>query len=288
MTTPPTAALARLDPAPRAWMETAIDVAREAGKLVMSELPLGRFPADGVEEKTAGELVSRMDKASEALIARRLLEAFPDHAVLGEEGGRQGAEDATCEWIVDPIDGTVNFIHGHPFFSVSIAVRRGPHIEAGAVYLPYLGESYYAARGHGAFLNSDSIRLRASDTTDLDDAMVATGFAYDRTCYPNHDNFVRVAQRARAMRRCGSAAIDLCFVAAGRYDAYWELGLKPWDLAAGALLVQEAGGEITDLDGGQDWLHGGHLVCAGTKQLAEDLRGLVERGDGHPKATTSG
>lgn len=288
MTSPPTPALARLDPAPRAWMETALDVAREAGRLVMTELPLGRFPADGVEEKAAGELVSRMDKASEALITRRLLEAFPEHAVLGEEGGKRGAEDAVCEWIVDPIDGTVNYIHGHPFFCVSVAVRRGPHIEAGAVYLPYLDETFYAARGHGAFLNSDSIRLRASDTTDLNDAMIATGFPYDADAFPNHDNFVRVAKQARAMRRCGSAAIDLCFVAAGRFDAYWELGLKPWDVAAGALMVQEAGGTITDLDGGQDWLNGRHVVCAGTQALAETLRGLVTRKESPQATVTSG
>jgi len=118
--------------------------------------------------------------------------------------------------------------------------------------------------------------------------MVATGFPYQRDTYPNHGNFVRVAERARAMRRCGSAAIDLCFVAAGRYDAYWELGLKAWDVAAGALLVQEAGGVLTDLDGGQDWLHGRHLVCAGTRQLAETLRAMVERQDNAAAAPASG
>jgi len=278
--------LSRLDPEPKAWMATAVDVARESGKLVMSELPLGRFPAEGVEEKSAGELVSRMDRASEALIARRLLEAFPDHAILGEEGGHQGAPDAVCEWIVDPIDGTTNFIHGHPFFCVSIALRRGSRIEAGAVYLPYLDECYFAARGHGAFLNSDAIRLSVSQTTELGEAMVATGFPYDHEAYPNHDNFVRVGRRARAMRRCGSAAIDLCFVAAGRYDAYWELGLKPWDLAAGALIVEEAGGVVTDLDGGDDWLHGRNFVTAGTQDLAQRLRELVHRSGATHTATS--
>ena len=130
------------------------------------------------------------------------------------------------------------------------------------VFLPYLDETFLAARGGGAFLNSRTIRLSVSGTDDLADSLVATGFAYDRDRYPNYDNFVRVARRARGIRRCGVASIDLAFVAAGRYEAFWELGLRAHDVAAGALLVREAGGRVEDLTGGGDWLEGASIIAS--------------------------
>ncbi|MEM1030268.1 MAG: inositol monophosphatase family protein [Myxococcota bacterium] len=281
---PPTTALAPIPAAREDFMETAIDVAREAGKLALSELPLGRFPAGEIEEKGPRNLVSRVDRASEALIVRRLAEAYPDHAIVAEEGGGRAGAGGPYRWYVDPIDGTTNFLHGHPFFAVSVALYRGDVPEAGAVYLPYFDEMFFAARGRGAFLNATTLKLLASPVAGLERAMVATGFAPSVGVDVNHHAFLRVARKAQAVRRCGAAAIDLCFVAAGRYDAFWERGLAPWDVAAGALMVREAGGIVTDLEGGEDWLHGGHLVSAGTPALATTLRKLV--GDAAPPEGT--
>jgi myo-inositol-1(or 4)-monophosphatase len=251
--------------------DVAIEIAREAGRLLMSELPMGRFRGT-IERKEGRELVSRVDRAAEALIARRLAEAFPDHAMLGEEQGLvQENGEADHTWIVDPLDGTTNFLHGHPIFAVSMAVLRKGELVAAVVHAPYLSEMYFAGAGEGAFLNTRSLRLATSATRTLDDALVATGFAYDRARHPNYENFVRVAERANGIRRCGAAALDLAFVAAGRYDAFWELGLRAWDVAAGALLIREAGGVVTDMQGGDAWLHGGHILAANA-HLAGELR----------------
>lgn len=247
---------------PRDLVESAVDVAREAGKGLMNELPLGRWRGE-IEDKGAGELVTRVDRASEASIRKMVSERYPTHAVLGEEAGQDDNGAHTHRWIVDPLDGTTNFLHGHPFFAVSIAIEevaRG-EVVAGAVHVPYFSETYFAASGEGAFMNSWSIPISVSTTTLLGEAMLATGFAYDRDTYPNYDNFVRLAGEARAMRRCGSAAIDLAFIACGRYDGFWELGLRIWDVAAGALLVKEAGGQVTDFSGGDAWLESGNLVA---------------------------
>ncbi len=259
---------------PKELAEYAVDIAREAGKLLMRELPLGRYRGE-IEDKGGGELVSKVDRASEALIRRMVASVYPDHAVLGEEGGQDGDGSHTHRWIVDPLDGTTNFLHGHPFFAVSIAVEREGEVIAAAVHVPYASETFFATRGDGAYLNSRAIRLRCSTTTTLEHALVATGFSNDRRRFPNDDNFVRVAPRARGMRRCGAAAIDLAFVACGRYDAFWELGLKAWDVAAGALLVREAGGRICDLSGGDDWLTGRNVVATNA-HLSDALRALLE------------
>lgn len=248
----------------------------------MAELPLGRYRGE-IEDKGGGELVTRVDRASEALIRELVADVYPDHAVLGEEGGEKGNGAHAYRWIVDPLDGTTNFLHGHPFFAVSIAVEHAGDIVAAAVHLPYFSETYFAARGEGAHMNSRQIAIHTSTTASLDDALVATGFAYDRERYPNYDNFVRIAQRTRGIRRCGAAAVDLAFVACGRYDAFWELGLKAWDVAAGALLVREAGGEVSDFAGrgGRDgeeaegWLDGGNIVATNA-HLAPAIRRALD------------
>jgi myo-inositol-1(or 4)-monophosphatase len=227
--------------------------------------------------------VSRADRASERLILRRIRSRYPDHAVRAEESGdtHGNGEGAPYRWIVDPLDGTTNFIHGHPMFAVSIAVERlhdeapaPAHLVAAVIYLPYFSEIYIAAEGQGAYMNSRSIRLGVSPTSDLSEALVATGFAYERDRFPNYDNFVRVAEASNGIRRCGAAAIDLAYVAAGRYDAFWELGLRSHDVAAGALLVREAGGRIGDFGGGDDWLDGGHIIATNDK-LFDPLRELL-------------
>lgn len=263
--------------------EFAVDVARRAGKLLMAELPLGLWRAGVVEHKPGRELVSRVDRASEQLIVDAVRERFPDHAIVAEEGGAAlgAGSDAAYRWLIDPLDGTTNFLHGYPLFCVSVAVERmsgsvaAPRIVAGVVRLPYLDETYVAAEGEGAWLNSSSIRLAVSPIDALDDALVSTGFAYDRERFPNYDNFLRVARAARGIRRSGSAAIDLAFVAAGRCEAYWELGLRAHDAAAGALLVQQAGGRVEDLAGGDAWLEGRNLI-ASNGRVHQQLLALLD------------
>ncbi len=265
--------LAAVSVAPRELTQTAIEVARAAGKLLMQELPVGRWRGE-VQEKQAGELVTRVDRESEALIRSLVGERYPGHVVLGEEEGvRERTQHAAYRWIVDPLDGTTNFLHGHPFFAVSIGVECVDTAEmvAAVVHAPYLDETYFAARGEGAFMNTWSIPIATSHTDTLADAVVATGFAYDRQRYPNYDNFLRLACETRGIRRCGAAAIDLAFVACGRYDGFWELGLRIWDVAAGALLVHEAGGVVSDFAGGDDWLESGNLVAA-NGQLGSAIR----------------
>lgn len=261
---------------PLELMRAAVDVGREVGKVLMADLPLGRWRGEGVEAKSDRELVSRVDLAAEKLIRKRLAELYPSHVVLGEEGGEEPSAGAPYRWIVDPVDGTTNYLHGHPLFGVSLACQRvvDEAIVAACVTLPYVDETFCAAKGHGAFLNSESIRLQASDCDDLADALVATGFAYDRVEHPNYETFVRVAKVARGIRRCGSAAADMAYVAAGRYDAYWERGIKPWDVAAGVLLVEEAGGTVTSYADGAGWDRDGRiLACA--PGLVEPLQAIL-------------
>jgi myo-inositol-1(or 4)-monophosphatase len=248
--------------------------------MLVANMPLGRYRGD-VEQKRGRELVSRIDREAERLLVTRIADQYPHHAIVAEEGGSSGADgQAELRWRIDPLDGTTNYLHGVPVFAVSLAVERvrrdaPPVPVVGVVFAPYLDETFFGARGIGAFMNSRTIRLSVSSTAALDDALVATGFPYERDAYPNYDNFVRVAQAARGVRRCGSAAIDLCWVAAGRFDAFWEPGLKSWDVAAGAVLVLEAGGRVGDFAGGTSWLEGGNIV-ASNQPLFDPLRALLD------------
>jgi myo-inositol-1(or 4)-monophosphatase len=195
------------------------------------------------------DLVTEVDKACEALIVARLAEERPGDAVLAEEGGGQDAESAAWRWIIDPLDGTTNYAHGYPRFCVSIGVERDGVRAAGVVYDPLMEELYTATAGGGAFRNGQ--RIAVSEETRLDRSLLATGFAYDRreSEVDNLDHFGAFLKRARALRRDGSAALDLCYVASGRLDGYWELKLQPWDVAAGALILEEAGGRFSDFTG---------------------------------------
>ncbi len=227
-------------------MRAAEGIARDAGALL---LEFDGRPLD-IRMKGDIDLVTRADAASEALILGALRDRFPEHGILAEESGASGGVSAGRRWVVDPLDGTTNFAHGIPIWSVSIAVVDEAGVpEAGVVFDPTRGECFSAARGGGAFLDGEAIRISNAD--DLGSALLVTGFPYDirTTDVDNLDHFARFMKRCRAVRRLGSAAIDLAWVAAGRFDAFWELKLHPWDVAAGFLLVEEAGGRVVRFDG---------------------------------------
>lgn len=218
--------------------------ADEAGRLLL-EL-FGRGIA--VEFKGDFDLVTEADRRAEEMIVSLVREHFPDHDVLAEEGDyeRRGAE---VRWIIDPLDGTTNYAHGHPWFAVSIAVEVRGELVLGVVSNPCLRELFFAERGAGALLNGR--RIQVSSIPCLERSMLATGFAYDhkRCRANNYDYFTAFQRAAQACRRPGVASLDLASVAAGRFDGFWEMKLKPWDLAAGVLLVEEAGGKVSDFDG---------------------------------------
>ena len=224
----------------------ALDAARSAGKLLREALG-GPRRIDYKGHPT--NLVTEMDRRSESLIVERIRAAFPDHAILGEEGGAR-AGTSGYRWLIDPLDGTTNYAHGVPIFAVSVALERSGQVELGVAYDPTREECFVARRGAGATLNGEP--LRVSSTTELGESLLVTGFPYDirSTARTNLPEYAALALRSRAVRRLGSAVLDLCYVAAGRFDGYWELTLGPWDMAAGGLVVAEAGGRITSVDGG--------------------------------------
>src|SRR5437016_1117178 len=231
--------------APSLERRVAIDAARAAGQLLYTELHRPRRVA---YKGTPTNLVTEMDARAEELVVGRLLAAFPDDAILAEERGAQAGRSGR-RWIIDPIDGTTNYAHGLPAYAVSIALEVGGRVQLGVVYDPSHDELYVAERGGGAFCNDT--RLAVSTTAALDDSLLTTGFPYDIRVNPDNNlkEYAVFATRSRAVRRFGSAVIDLAWVAGGRYDGFWELRLGPWDVAAGALLVEEAGGRVTALTG---------------------------------------
>jgi myo-inositol-1(or 4)-monophosphatase len=228
-------------------LEFAIETARRAGSLLLAGLE--QRPA--IELKSAYEVVTEIDRASERLIVEALTGRFPDHAILAEEGGGV-MRDSDYIWIVDPLDGTNNFAHGFPFFAVSIALLHHNELYAGVVYDPLRDELFSALQGAGAWRNGRPMRVSA--TQQLAAALLSTGFPYDyATAERNNANhFDRLQACTQGIRRAGAASLDLAYVAAGRLDAHWEIGLKPWDSAAAALMVAEAGGRLTDARGA-DW-----------------------------------
>ncbi len=224
----------------RAFLSTAIRAAQAAAKLQ-------QFYVGGDLEITtkSGEtdLVTKVDKLCEAKIREILLDAYPEHVVLGEEEGQPGGE-SRYRWIVDPVDGTTNYAQGFPFYCVSIGLEIDGVMAVGVVLDSVRGELFTAVKGDGAFRNG--VPVEVTRKTELVDALVATGFAYHKdTIRQNIEVFARVHDRVRSVRRPGAAALDLCYVACGRLDGFWELGLKPWDAAAGLLIIQEAGGTVT-------------------------------------------
>jgi myo-inositol-1(or 4)-monophosphatase len=228
------------------FLETAVLAATEAGKYIKSRA--GRKIS--IEKKGDIDLVTDVDRRAEAIVRRIIAERYPEHRFKAEEGTEHGG-DSRYLWLVDPLDGTTNFAHGFPFYCTSVALVKDDQIIAGCVYHPALDECFTAERGAGAFLNGKKISV--SDAKDLGDSFLATGFPYDirESNATNLHEFAEFAVRARAIRRAGSAALDLAYVACGRFDGYWEMKLSPWDIAAGILMVEEAGGKVTDWNGGK-------------------------------------
>lgn len=255
-------------------VEAAIEAARAGGEVL--ERYWRRLPRGSVSEKRTNDFVTRADRESEEAIVARIHDRYPEDGFLGEEGGRRGAGGETRTWIVDPLDGTTNFIAGFPFWCVSVAVREGREIVAGAIWDPLRAELYSAERGGGAFRNGE--RLRVTGAESLDGAFLATGFPFrskDRIdLYLSL--FRELFLHARAIRRAGSAALDLASVAAGVFDGFFEFKLSIWDIAAGALLIEEAGGRISDFEGGAAHWERGNVV-AGTPAVAAEIVRLASR-----------
>ncbi len=238
-------------------LRIALDAAREAGALARQ----GYRTRPVAEHKGRIDLVTRFDRESETLLRDRLTIATPYPVVGEEQGGQRASGTDAPTWYVDPIDGTTNFVHGHPFWCVSVGLIAGTRPLLGAVVAPSLGVEWTGIVGVGATRLAEACTV--STVSILDDALLATGFPYDRRTSPDNNfaAFVAIKKKCQAVRRCGSAALDLCLVADGTYDGYWERKLKIWDCAAGAAIVLAAGGRVTDFAGGAPDLATGHLVA---------------------------
>jgi len=252
-------------------LNIAINAAHIAGDLLRQEFHnVASIP---VTQKARHDYVTEIDRSSELQIVREIKRYHPDHAILGEEGGAEGESDHV--WIIDPLDGTSNYLHGIPHFGISIALQVNGRTEQAVVYDPMRDELFSASRGSGAHLNNT--RIRVSARTSLDSAIVATAFPFRQrgmmSVYTGI--FSDIFRKIEDIRRNGAAALDLAWVAAGRMDAYFEIGLKPWDVAAGALIVREAGGVVTDFEG-NDAVEESHSILAAPYKLMTPLRKIIE------------
>ncbi len=250
-------------------LNIAIKAARAAGSIInRASLDLDALK---ITSKGPNDFVSEVDRAAEQAVIEILLEAYPGHGILAEETGRtHGAKNSEFTWIIDPLDGTTNFLHGFPVYAVSIALAHRNQVQQAVVYDPTRNDLFFASRGRGAYLNDR--RLRVSRRTRMAEALIGTGFPFRKG-----DNFKRyvkmfeeVMQNCAGLRRPGAAALDLCYVAAGYYDGFFETGLSPWDVAAGSLMITEAGGLIGNFTGEADYLHQREVV-AGTPRVYGQL-----------------
>jgi len=251
----------------------AVKAARRAGNVINR----GARDIDllTITSKGPKDFVSEVDREAERMIVETLLASYPDHAILAEEGTAKGDNaDAENVWIIDPLDGTTNFLHGFPQYCVSIALAQRGVVTQGVVYDPVRNDLFTATRGRGAFLNDR--RIRVSRRQHLRDCLIGTGFPFRDGSYL--DTYLRMMktmiEQTAGLRRPGAAALDLAYVAAGFYDGFWEVGLNAWDVAAGSLLIQEAGGLIGDLAGDSDFLHGGQVIAATPKVFAQMVTAL--------------
>lgn len=269
-------------------LNVAVRAARRAARIITrASLDLEHIK---ITRKQANDFVTEVDHASEEAIIDTLLTAYPDHAILAEESGHRPGKGVTTTmheaehvWVVDPLDGTTNFIHGYPQYAVSIALMQRGVITQAVVYDPNRDELFTASKGRGAFLNDR--RIRVSKRTRLEESLVGTGFPYRQLDHLDEylEMFKLITQKSAAVRRPGAAALDLAYVACGRYDAFFEFGLAPWDVAAGSLLVTEAGGMIGNFEGDADYLFSEQVVTATPKVFTAMLALLAQ-----PKRTVAG
>lgn len=251
------------------YLEVAIEAALAAGQLQRA-----RFDSTfSIDLKGAKNLVTELDLASEALIVERILEQFPDHSILAEEADYP-AGNGQHTWIIDPLDGTTNYAHGYPWFCSSIALTVGGELIVGVIHNPMSDELFTATAGVGAFRNGRKIAV--SSRQPLAGSLLATGFPYDCATDPenNFNQFIRFQKAARGIRRAGAAALDLAYLAAGRLDGFWEVKLKPWDVAAGTLLVREAGGSVTSFDG-SDYDVTNHRILASNGLIHDEMIAIL-------------
>ena len=257
-------------------LNIAVKAARRAGSII-NRAALDRGALE-IRAKNKNDFVTQVDKAAESAIIDIIRQAFPDHAILGEESGASGGKGAGAKaeyrWIIDPLDGTTNFIHGFPQYCVSIALQHRGAAAHGVIYDPLKNELFTASKGSGAFL--DDRRMRVSKCVNLKDALVGTGIPFKEV--GSVDRYLRqlkeIMLNSSGVRRAGAAALDLAYVAAGRLDAFWERGLAPWDMAAGALMIQEAGGLIGDLSGDSNYLDLGEIAAATPKVFPQLLAAI--------------
>lgn len=247
-------------------LNTAVKAARAAGKIInQGSLNLDRLT---IKTKQENDYVSEIDQKAEQAIVQILRDAYPSHAILAEESGESG--ESEYQWVIDPLDGTTNFLHDFPQFAVSIALVHRGTLDQAVIYDPVRNDLYTASRGRGAFLNER--RIRVSKRDKLQDALIGTGFPYrDFTHLDAYMAMFRdLVQKTSGVRRPGSAALDLAYTAAGRFDGFWEIGLSKWDIAAGCLMVQEAGGLVSDFSGNENYLESGNIV-AGSPRIFHQL-----------------
>ncbi len=252
-------------------LNIAVKAARRAGSIITrAAMNLERLT---ITRKAHSDFVSEVDRAAEEAIIKILLDAYPDHSILAEESGKSGqAGKSEYQWIIDPLDGTTNFLHGFPKYCVSIALLHRGVLSQAVIYDPVSDELFTASRGGGAFLNDH--RIRVSKRIQLGESLIGTGFPFrDFTHMEAYlAMFKDLIPKAAGIRRPGSAALDLAYVAAGRYDGFWEAGLAPWDIAAGCLLILEAGGMVSDLEGNGQYLKSGQVVAGNPKIFAQLLQ----------------
>ncbi len=244
------------------FIEVAMAAARSAGKIQLDNL--GKLKDISFKDvKGKNDIVTKIDTECEDLITSKLRENFPEHSILAEEGGNHENSGSQYKWIVDPLDGTMNYSNDFPFFCVSIALEYQNEVVLGVIYEPVRDEMFSAEKGKGAKLNGENIKV--SDTELIEDSFVVCGTFYYHNEEIKEKHFLilkKINEKVRGIRRDGSAALDLCYVACGRYDAFWECGLKAWDVAAGSLIVEEAGGKITKYDGAEFSIYGGELLAS--------------------------
>jgi len=251
-------------------LNIAVKAARRAGNLIHRSAE--NLDHITVSKKSHADYVSEVDRAAERIIIEALQEAYPSHAILAEESGAQGESEYL--WIIDPLDGTTNFLHGVPQYAVSIALQHNGILTQAVIYDPTKNDLFTATRGRGAYLNDK--RLRVSKRKVMADSLIGTGFPYTR--FEHMDAYMDILrelmQKSAGLRRPGSAALDLAWTAAGRYDGFFETALKPWDIAAGCLLITEAGGMVSDLHGSDTFLKSGH-ICAGNPDIHPQLLQII-------------